>query len=139
MRIGAGLLLLGLATASPAAIPKPEELLQIQAKATPSADARSATIRLDVHVAEGWHVNSHTPSEEYLIATTATLDKAEGLSISEPVYPPGKLKKFAFSEKPLSVYEGVFAVEIPVSWTGAPPWTKLALQMNRSPLCGRKK
>jgi len=121
MRIRAGLLLLGLATALPAAIPKPEELLQIQAKATPSTDGRSATIHLEVRVAHGWHVNSHKPSEEYLIATTATLDKAEGLSASEPVYPPGKLKKFAFSEKPLSVYEGVFLVDIPVSWTGTAP------------------
>ena len=36
-------------------------------------------------------------------------------------YPEGVLRKFAFAEKPLSVYEERFTIEVPVSWTGGPP------------------
>src|SRR5262249_2101880 len=37
-----------------------------------------------------------------------------------PRYPEGKLEKFSFSDKPLSVYTGDFSMEVPIFWTGAP-------------------
>lgn len=54
----------------------------------------------------GWHVNSNTPLEDYLIPTEAAVAPAEGLSFSAPVYPPHKESKLPFSEKPLALYEG---------------------------------
>ena len=79
----------------------------------------SAVLRLQASLASGWHVNSHRPSEEYLIATEARLDPASGVRFGDARYPEGMLKKFAFSESPLSVYEGSFAIEVPLQFDPA--------------------
>jgi len=59
-----------------------------------------------VDISSGYHVNSSHPSESYLIATALKLDKQPGITAGLVVYPRGQVKKFSFSEKPLSVYEG---------------------------------
>lgn len=53
-----------------------------------------------------WHINSNKPSEEFLIPTVVELTEIEGLEFGEVHYPEGEMKKFEFSETPLSVYEG---------------------------------
>lgn len=58
-----------------------------------------------VRIADGWHVNSHTPTSDYLIGTKLELTRKEDCTFSKLVYPTGEHKKFAFSEEPLSVYE----------------------------------
>ncbi len=52
-----------------------------------------------------WHINSNKPSEDFLIPTEVRFENVPGLEFLEPNYPEGKLIKFEFSEKPLSVYE----------------------------------
>ncbi|HEV8118032.1 MAG TPA: cytochrome c biogenesis protein CcdA [Thermoanaerobaculia bacterium] len=99
----------GLAAPAPA----PSTLLKVDAKVEQGALVLNATLE------PGWHVNSHKPSEDYLIATTVVVDPAPGLQAGEPKYPEGSSKKFAFAEKPLSVYEGSFTVTVPL--TSAPP------------------
>src|SRR5690348_15834519 len=60
-----------------------------------------------VQIAEGYHMNSHKPSDAYLIPTTLTPKLPEGIRLVDTIYPPGRLKKFAFSpDKPLDVYSG---------------------------------
>jgi len=54
----------------------------------------------------GYHINSSRPSETYLIATTLKVDQQRELSLGGVIYPTGVDKKFSFSQKPLSVYEG---------------------------------
>jgi len=95
-----------------------EPLLTVQARLDTQGAGRG-TLRLDATLAEGWHANSHSPSEEYLIPTAARLAPAEGVSFGEARYPDGVLRKFAFSEKPLSVYEKQFSIEVPITWSGA--------------------
>ena len=114
----AGLLLCAAALALPA--PRPSTLLKVEARILPGA-AGSAVLRIDATLADGWHVNSHHPSEDYLIATSVRLDPTPGIQFGEPKYPEGKSKKFAFAEKPLSVYEGSFAIEVPLTLTGSQP------------------
>ena len=111
----AGLLavLIGTAIANAA-----EPLLTVRARIEAQGAGRG-TLRLEATLAEGWHANSHKPSEEYLIPTEAHIEPAEGVTVGEARYPDGVLRKFAFSEKPLSVYEKEFAIEVPVSWTGS--------------------
>lgn len=68
-----------------------------------------------------WHMNSHTPLEEFLIPTELTLGEgAPGLEASF-VYPPHKEEKFAFSEKPLAVYTGKFVLGALLKSTGNLP------------------
>ncbi|HEU5248930.1 MAG TPA: cytochrome c biogenesis protein CcdA [Thermoanaerobaculia bacterium] len=93
-------------------------------KVEPHTDARAAgeaALRLVCTLTPGWHVNSHKPSEDYLIATEVKPDPAKGVRFEEARYPDGVLKKFAFSETPLSVYEGVFTIEVPFRFDGAVP------------------
>jgi thiol:disulfide interchange protein DsbD len=83
--------------------------------------AGGAVLRLQATILPGWHVNSHRPSEDYLIATAARLEPVAGATFGEARYPAGVQKKFGFSESPLSVYEGTFAIEVPVLWDPSRP------------------
>jgi len=80
-----------------------------------------AVLLLQATLSPGWHVNSHKPSEDYLIATAARLEPFTGVTFGEAHYPAGIQKKFGFSESPLSVYEGTFAIEVPVLWDASRP------------------
>jgi len=70
----------------------------------------------------GWHVNSHTPKEDFLIPTEIRIRPAAGLVLSPVKYPKHKETKFSFSDQPLAVYEGrtVFLVAGTVDAKAAP-------------------
>jgi hypothetical protein len=71
------------------------------------------SVELRFKVAEGFHVNSNTPSEEYLIPTALTLDAPTDIVIGKITYPPGKDVSFAFApDQKLNVYSGDFAVSV---------------------------
>jgi DsbC/DsbD-like thiol-disulfide interchange protein len=60
-----------------------------------------------VKIATGYHMNSHRPSDSYLIPTTLTPQLPSGFKMAEAVYPAGRDEKFPFSpDKPLNVYSG---------------------------------
>jgi DsbC/DsbD-like thiol-disulfide interchange protein len=59
-----------------------------------------------VTVRKGWHINSASPSDENLIATSAAFFPPPGLGVTGVRYPRGESKRFAFSDTPLDVYEG---------------------------------
>lgn len=91
---------------------RPASLMKVNASVSPSSVAPGAkfTLRIDGEIAAGWHVNAHKPSEDYLIPTEVKVTDAAGMTLSAFAYPPGQNVKFAFSEKPLSVYAGRFTV-----------------------------
>ncbi len=64
-------------------------------------------VEIDINLAEGWHVNSNAPLQDYLVPTK--LKVGEGFSVS---YPKDKRVKLGFQEEPLSVYEGQFKLVI---------------------------
>jgi thiol:disulfide interchange protein DsbD len=57
-------------------------------------------------IGPGWHVNSHTPKEDYLIPTALTFEPVPGVQLGEPLYPKQVEKKLEFSDKPVALYEG---------------------------------
>lgn len=63
---------------------------------------------LKVAMKPGYHTNSNQPSEEYLIPFKLTWETGGPLEVVEIVYPPAKMEKYEFSEKPLSVLGGEF-------------------------------
>jgi len=71
--------------------------------APPGEPVRAAVV---AQIAPGYHVNNHRPTKDYLIPTDLKLDPNRFLSVERVIYPKGELKKFAFSEEPLAVYEG---------------------------------
>jgi thiol:disulfide interchange protein DsbD len=68
------------------------------------------TIPLQVQVNPGFHINSDKPLEEYLIPLKLTWDK-EVFQTSGIVFPKAEEQKYAFQEKPLSVFTGAFRIE----------------------------
>ncbi|HEX8255376.1 MAG TPA: cytochrome c biogenesis protein CcdA [Thermoanaerobaculia bacterium] len=63
-----------------------------------------------VTIAEGWHVNSNTPSEEFAIPTVLELDETTA-SLSATQYPAHAMKAFEFTGgKELAVYDGKFNI-----------------------------
>ena len=67
----------------------------------------AAQAKIVVELQPGYHVNSNTPSEEYLIPLKLTWTPA-ALEPTGTVYPKAKKEKYAFSEQPLSVFTGNF-------------------------------
>jgi DsbC/DsbD-like thiol-disulfide interchange protein len=58
-----------------------------------------------VEIARGYHMNSHKPTDPYLIPTTLTAEMSSGIELRDTIYPAGKLEKFSFSpNKALDVY-----------------------------------
>ena len=73
-------------------------------------------IAVVVSIASGFHMNSHKPSDAYLIATTLTPEIPAGIMLVDTVYPAGHLEKFAFSPKePLDVYTGSVTLRLKLS------------------------
>lgn len=81
----------------------------------------TAQAKISVQLREGYHVNSNTPSDEYLIPLKLTWS-AGPLETAGIVYPKPQSEKYSFSEKPLSVFTGDFEIltRFKVSPTAAP-------------------
>jgi len=86
----------------------------VEAHAVMSTDAAHADspvkIAVLAQVAAGFHINDHNPTLDYLIPTDLKLDSNDQFTVKRVVYPKGTPEKFAFSDVPLSVYEGTVAV-----------------------------
>ncbi len=63
-------------------------------------------------IADTWHINSNTPTYDYLIATSLDLKPVEGFIVTDLQYPKGKQYKFEFADDPLDVYEGTAPIFI---------------------------
>ncbi len=74
-----------------------------------------------LNIPKGLHVNSYNPKSEYAIPTRVSVSGA-GVNAFGVTYPPGKMRKFAFSDEPISVYEGRavfgFKVTVPKNFRG---------------------
>jgi hypothetical protein len=86
----------------------------VEARAVMATDAAHANspVKLAVlaQVVAGFHINDHKPSLDYLIPTELKLEPSDQFTVKTVVYPKGSPKKFAFSDVPLSVYEGKVVV-----------------------------
>ena len=118
-------LLLGAALQAPAEpVPASNTIIAPRLAADAERLVAGAPFRLAVvaDIKAGWHVNSHTPKEDFLIPTEIRIKPAEGLVLSPVKYPKHKETKFSFSDQPLAVYEGrtVFLVQGTVEAKAAP-------------------
>ena len=67
------------------------------------------TAKLQLQLRQGYHVNSNTPSDEYMIPLKLTWEPGP-LEVREVVFPKPHLEKSEFAEKPLSVFTGEFEI-----------------------------
>jgi len=88
--------------------------------ARPDSVLRAAVV---AEILPGYHINDHHPTLDYLIPTEVKLEPSKQVTVKDITYPKGEPKKFAFSDAPLSVYEGTVQVDV-------------ALQLERKTLPG---
>jgi hypothetical protein len=75
----------------------------------------SAQARVRMVVSPGYHVNANPPTFPYLIPTNVEASESQGITFENPVYPAPITKNFSFApEKPLAVYEGESAINLPM-------------------------
>jgi thioredoxin:protein disulfide reductase len=83
----------------------------VKAKGYASVDGVRAgdkfNIAVAIEVGEGYHINAHRPSLDYLIPTTVKFEPVAGISITQEKYPAPKHRRFEFApETELAVHEG---------------------------------
>lgn len=74
----------------------------------PAGSTFKAAVILSID--EGWHINSNTPTYDYLIGTNLQLQPKEGVILTDVQYPEGKDLKFAFADNALNVYENTVTI-----------------------------
>jgi DsbC/DsbD-like thiol-disulfide interchange protein len=83
---------------------------------------RTARAVVVLDIPAGLHTNSNRPGSEYAIATTVR-PSARGVTLGRVSYPPGRNKRFEFSDRPLNVYVGrvrfPFNVTVPANYRGS--------------------
>ncbi len=73
------------------------------------------------HVAEGWHINSARPLDEFAIPTVLTL---QGAQLSQATYPEHQVRAFSFSGgQKIAVYEGNLHIPFTATSGGASTFT----------------
>ncbi|MBA3355376.1 MAG: hypothetical protein H0U18_05425 [Pyrinomonadaceae bacterium] len=112
---------------TPAAVPKitSESVVKVAIQGIEVTAGGSADAIVRVTVQSGYHVNSNPPNYPYLKATELDMADTDEISLNSVFYPKPLVKKFAFADNPLHVYEG----ETPLTVTlGAAPTAKKGQQ-----------
>jgi hypothetical protein len=80
----------------------PPEKLNVKRGAT-------AEVRLKAQLQPGFHVNSNSPADEFLIPLKLTWAN-EPLQTEQITYPKPQFEKYSFSPNPVSVFSGNFEI-----------------------------
>lgn len=78
--------------------------VRLSQNVVPAGDSVAAAVVMNID--EGWHVNAHQPTLDYLIGTELTIDEQAGFRVSGIQYPESEEFSFAFAGEPLDVYQG---------------------------------
>jgi uncharacterized protein YcnI len=115
--VACGLLLRGNAAAvqESSALPKAASVVRTlqYASLEPVPRGKEFQVAVVAEIARGFHMNSHHPSDAYLIPTTLTPQLPAGFKLLDTQYPDGPGEKFSFSpDKPLDVYSGSVTIKL---------------------------
>ena len=95
----------GASTLAAVGRPAPKASFELRADRTAYEPGSLARIAAVMAIDRGWHVHSHQPSYDYLIPTALELELPAGWRLEGIDYPPGEMQRFAFEDRPLSVYD----------------------------------
>ena len=89
----------------------------------------AGSVDLRFHIANGYHINSNKPSEEFMIPTALHVGATTDIVIGKVSYPPGQDVAFEFApDQKLSVYSGNFTVGVLVRPLHTVPPGKYAIR-----------
>ncbi|SMO43173.1 protein-disulfide reductase DsbD family protein [Fodinibius sediminis] len=74
------------------------------------ASGEEAQFAVIMDIKEGWHLNAHNPTLDYLIGVDLSIDASSHAIVSDIQYPRPKQMKFAFAQDVLDVYEGTAVI-----------------------------
>ena len=76
------------------------------------AAGKPTQVALHFRIAPGLHINSHTPSDDFLIPTTFSIPDGSGVRLDAATYPAGTVIALPADPKTkLSVYTGDFIIQ----------------------------
>lgn len=79
------------------------------------AAGKPSQVALHFRIAQGLHINSHTPNYEYLIPTTFSIPDGSGVQLASASYPAGSLMTLTYDPTTkLSVYTGEFIIQVSI-------------------------
>jgi thiol:disulfide interchange protein DsbD len=109
-----------------ASVVKPHAFVSLD----PVPREREFEVAVVVDILQGFHMNAHKPSEEFLIPTTLTPQLPPGFREIETVYPEGRDLKFSFSpDKPLAVYSGSVTLKMKLEAGAVAPLGEVSLPL----------
>jgi thiol:disulfide interchange protein DsbD len=95
-------------------IPEAAELVQITTAEVQVPAGGQARARLELAIAQGWHVNANPPALDYMIPTEVQLTGGSGIVSAKPIYPAPKKAKLSFEDSELLVYDGAIVIDVPL-------------------------
>jgi hypothetical protein len=73
---------------------------------------KPSQVALHFRIAQGLHINSHTPSDDFLIPTTFSIPDLSGVRLDSATYPAGTVMTLPIDPTTkLSVYTGEFIIQ----------------------------
>ncbi len=84
--------------------------LELRADRTAYEPGATARLAARVQIEDHWHVNSHTPTFDWLIPTVLAYELPAGAAEPAFTYPPHRMQKFEFTEEPIAVYDGTVRI-----------------------------
>jgi hypothetical protein len=91
---------------------RPDAVIYLYPEQITLPAGKISSVALHFRVAQGLHINSHDPKDEFLIPTNLTIPDASGVKLEHATYPPGI--EFTLPVEPktrLVVYTGEFAIQ----------------------------
>lgn len=130
--IASGFLLVVMSACSrpgnPPATPEPEppritsqSVVNVTAEPVEIAAGQSNEGVVKINTQSGYHINANPASFAYLKATELDLQDTPELIVDYIYYPNPQVKKFAFSEQELKVYEGEIQLKVMMNAEQAAP------------------
>ncbi|MDM7995567.1 MAG: protein-disulfide reductase DsbD [Acidobacteriota bacterium] len=108
----------------------PASVVSIRAFAPsePIEAGKPAVVAVELAIDSRYHINSDRPLEDFLIPTTLEFEPVPGVTFGKTTFPTPAVKKFAFSDSPMSVFDGT--IKILTEITLAPGLEQNAITLN---------
>jgi hypothetical protein len=86
------------------------DVVHASASVVGKAAGQALEIRVDISIAEGWHLNANPASPDFLIPTTLSVSSDSKAELQAVRYPPSRPFTSEFTSEPISVYSKSVAI-----------------------------